>query len=132
MVRGGQRLGRSGVRSRVVPLVVGSLVALTGCGSRAVEISGVSYDAGSPQIQVTVDSCNRDPHLLVSEADEIQVSASVARRFSLSGGDDCQDVVTVGLREPVGARAIIDARTGLEVPVNDGQVQPDVVAPPAD
>jgi hypothetical protein len=57
-----------------------------------------------------VNTCNEDStSVSVVESDrEIVVTASTRARFGCSGGDDCSDLRSVQLGEPLGDRRIVD------------------------
>ena len=66
----------------------------------------------APQrLELIVASCNGAPRVSLRETDvDVQVKV---KSFStpLRGGDDCQDAVTVYLREPLGDRDVVDEHT---------------------
>lgn len=65
-------------------------------------------------LDVAVNSCNGNPTVDVIESEE-EVTLSVVASDSM---DDCQDVVTVELEEPLGERKVRDERDGELVGVH--------------
>lgn len=84
-------------------------VAVAACAGRGpVGISEVTPLQGGRVLDVAVDSCHGDPEVEVVESDEA-VTLSV---MATDTKDDCQDLLTVPLDEPLGDRVVRDGRDG--------------------
>jgi hypothetical protein len=91
------------------PLSATALVlVLAGCAgdARVVEVRATDDPA---VLDVFVDTCNADLNTTVTETGEevvIDVEDSDRALFD-AGGDDCQDLVTIELDEPLGERSVV-------------------------
>jgi hypothetical protein len=74
-------------------------------------------DAEGSHLQLTVASCNGGPTAEVDERED----RVVVRVTGGSTNDDCADGVCIVLEQPLDGRALIDAATGAEVRVAEGQ-----------
>jgi hypothetical protein len=91
---------------------------LAGCSS-PVTIQGVTASGDGTVLTLSLSSCNADLAVNFSE-DEDALMILVQERGSLIalGGDDCSDLDTIVLGEPLGDRIVIDEQTGQQlVPV---------------
>lgn len=68
-------------------------------------------------LDLTVNACNADEDVVVTESDAEVRLRVIAAQETL---DDCADGVTVRLARPLGTRAVIDDTTGKAVPLGDG------------
>lgn len=85
------------------------LVTVAACAGRGpVGVSEVVVVQGGRSLDVAVDSCNGDPAVEVRESDEAVTLSVVAT----GNEDDCQDVATVSLDDPLGDRVVRDGRDG--------------------
>jgi hypothetical protein len=73
---------------------------------------------GSDALRVAVDGCRVDATVEALEETATEVRILVMRNQPLGwfGHSDCADTVLVQLAEPLGSRAVINARSGVEVP----------------
>ena len=72
--------------------------------------------ADSVQLELSVESCNKDPRAEVQEsATEVRIRAVVSQPMGQSEGD-CMDSVRVTLRSPLGDRKVLDFE-GKPIPV---------------
>ena len=95
-----------------------STLLLTGCSS-PVTVQGVTASGDGKVLTLSLSSCNADLTLDYSE-NEDSLMILVQQRGSLfaQGGDDCNDLDTIVLDEPLGDRPVIDEQTGQQlVPV---------------
>lgn len=73
---------------------------------------------GTARLALFVASCHGDPVVTVLNEDDNQVRVRVVSSSTpFFGGDTCQDVVEVMLRNPLGDRAVIDLHSGQTVSV---------------
>ncbi|MDQ3526642.1 MAG: hypothetical protein M3424_01890 [Actinomycetota bacterium] len=69
------------------------------------------------ELQVGVDTCNREPEVTALEtATEVRLSVRVNRSFALTK-NDCLDGAMVTLKEPLGDRQVVDDSTGVQLTV---------------
>ncbi|WP_299521160.1 hypothetical protein [uncultured Serinicoccus sp.] len=97
---------------------ISGLVMLGGCQVLApvVEVWGSSDDR---ELEVAVDTCNRDPDVTALESEEeVRLKVSVARSFALNS-NSCGDAAKVVLDEPLGDRRVIDDSNGAELEVQE-------------
>ena len=87
-----------------------------GAWRSAVEVNHAVLVA--PQrLDLNVSSCNGAPDVSLRETDvEVQVHV-LSFSTPMRGGAECQDIVGVSLREPLGRRAVVDQHTGQVVKV---------------
>ena len=93
---------------------ISGLVMLGGCqvSVPVVEVWGSSDDR---ELEVAVDTCNRDPDVAALESEEeVRLQVSVARSFALNS-NSCRDAAKVVLDEPLGDRRVIDDSNGAEL-----------------
>jgi len=103
---------------RIAAIGVLSALLLAGCSS-PVTIQGVTASGDGTVLTLSLSSCNADLAVNYSE-DEDALMILVQERGSLValGGDDCNDLDTIVLGEPLGDRIVIDEQTGQQlVPV---------------
>ncbi len=102
--------------------VAASVVLLGGCGlSDLIDdepmIIEVFADPRSPRLEVSVNTCNQNPIVLMDESATRIVVTVEADEVEGSGRNDCRDGVEATLAQPLGDREIIDAATGEAVDV---------------
>ena len=69
------------------------------------------------QVYLEVVACGSRPHLALLDESETAVEVGLYIWRSVDGGGgDCAESITLDLSEPLGARAVIDASTGRQVP----------------
>lgn len=103
---------------RIAAIGVLPVLFLAGCSS-PVTIQGVTASGDGTVLTLSLSSCNADLTVNYSE-DEDALMILVQQRGSLLalGGDDCSDLDTIVLDEPLGDRLVIDEQTGQQlVPV---------------
>ena len=95
--------------------VLVSAVVTTGCiGPRDAKIYQATLQ-GDRTLVLSIDACNGSNTAETTErSDQVRVKV---RTDEARGGDDCSDVVTIQLKEPLGDRPLIDGSTGREVEV---------------
>lgn len=88
----------------------------------APDTAAINAAYGAPdsrQLELAVNSCNRDPQAEVEESgSDIRVTVSLA---GVDSGLDCQDSVKVELASPLDGRRVIDAVNGQPVPVQPAE-----------
>jgi len=91
------------------------MLLLGGCSS-PVTIQGVTASGDGTVLTLSLSSCNADLAVDYSE-DEDALMILVQQRGSLLalGGDDCNDLGTIVLDEPLGDRIVIDEQTGQQI-----------------
>lgn len=93
------------------------LVALSGCSAEAPTIYMVYGDPESTRLEVSVNTCNRNPKVEAEETtDEVRLFTT-ADEPSGDGQDDCMDGDDLRLETPLGDRVVVDDATGEEVEV---------------
>jgi hypothetical protein len=71
------------------------------------------------RLRVIVNSCNRDPQLVLRRETDTEVHVMVVDSDSPSDtGEFCRETVEFNLREPLGDRIVIDAHSNQPVNVN--------------
>lgn len=117
------RLGLSITAATVaIGLTAFAVLPLLGCGlfSSRGAVRVVDAEFHSPdELTLIVASCNKDPEIsLLRETDvDVQVKVVADTELFPQSGDDCQDIVEVQLREPLGDRVLIDKHSGQRVSV---------------
>ena len=104
--------------SAVIWIVGGLLIAaaaLTACsGRQAVAIDDVVLSGDAQTISFTTGTCDRNEAASVEEtARTVTIHATADRAFD--GGEDCDAILSVTLREPLGQRLVVDAASGERV-----------------
>lgn len=95
-----------------------ALLMLAGCGADEPAVVTVYGDPESTRLEVSVDTCNRNPVVTVEEtSDEVHLTVA-ADEPSGDGVDDCMDGAVVSLDAPLGDRTVVDDSTGERVDVN--------------
>ena len=113
------RLGSAVVLAMSLAVATLLLFGLGVCSLRS-GVSVVGAELTYPDnLMLIVDSCHKAPGVsTLKETDvEVQVRIVASSHPFLRGGDDCQDIVSVQLREPLGNRIVIDMSTGQTVRV---------------
>ena len=72
---------------------------------------------GDATLQLTIDACDADDNRADAALSKTEVVITVTTDDPV-GGDDCADVLTVDLTEPLGDRAVVDRSTGEEVTIS--------------
>jgi hypothetical protein len=105
-------------RSRIW-IVIGVFGLLTSACSSDVEILSAAASGDGTWLELSLNSCKRTYDVSVEEADGVSVHVVDANSKSpiQLGGEDCSDVWTFTLSEPLGDRPLLDTATGNEVPV---------------
>lgn len=87
--------------------------------SSDVEVLSASASGDGTRIQLSLNSCNRTYDVSVEEADGVLVHVVDAKAKSpiRLGGEDCSDVWTFTLAQPLSDRPLIDTASGREIPV---------------
>ncbi len=95
--------------------VLVSAVVAAGCiGPRDARINQATLQ-GDRTLVLGIDACNGSNEAKTTErSDQVRVKV---RTDDAPGGDDCSDVVTIQLKEPLGDRPLIDDSTGRAVEV---------------
>jgi hypothetical protein len=93
--------------------VLVSAVVTTGCiGPRDAKIYRATLQ-GDRTLVLELDACNGSNEAKTTERpDQVRVDV---RTDDAPGGDDCSDVITIQLNEPLGDRPVIDGSTGRSV-----------------
>ena len=67
------------------------------------------------EITLIVASCNRDPQVSMLRETNVEVEVRVVADSNafMRGWDDCQDLVDVQLREPLGDRTVVNKHYGI-------------------
>ncbi len=122
--------GPNGGRRRrfLVPAIALGLAALVGW----LLFVGVTWRGPVPvfaaesrqpdRLALIVDSCQANPEvsLLRESSKKVEVEVIATKTFRLrGGGNDCQDLVEVQLREPLGDRTVVDLHSGKAVSVTE-------------
>lgn len=110
------------VRRRATSCVGLCLLIAMACGCSGGDGRGTQritgWSAADAELQLWIDTCNGDPETTTTESeDEVVITVTSTRQRS---GDDCQDVVTVVLSEPLMDRAVVDGKTGRAAPSMEG------------
>ncbi|MCP4307441.1 MAG: hypothetical protein GY788_21730 [bacterium] len=108
------------ISRRVVMLVaLATLAVVVAACSSDVEILSASASGDGTRLELSLSSCNRTYDVSVEEVDGVSVHVVDAKTESpvRLGGDDCGDVWTFTLAQPLGDRPLIDTATGEEVTV---------------
>ncbi|MFK5581955.1 hypothetical protein [Serinicoccus sp. LYQ131] len=96
---------------------VGAVGLLSACQETPaiVEVWGT---ADGQELDVGVGTCEGNPTVTaVGTADEVRLSASMARSFSPFATTDCGTLRTVTLEEPLGDRQVVNDATGEQLEV---------------
>jgi hypothetical protein len=106
-------------------LATGLLLALltVSCGGGRTEARLDHYGLEGPDaLRVAVDGCRVDSTVesLEETATEVRVLVLRDQPSGWLGQSNCQDTVLLQLAEPLGARAVINARSGVAVPLLGG------------
>jgi uncharacterized lipoprotein YmbA len=107
------------IRFRVAaaPPIVAAALLLTACASDEPLIREAYGRADSPRLELSVNSCNRNPRAAAEESDtEVRITITLDEADGDAGGD-CSDSAKVTLAQPLGARAVIDTASGDAVRV---------------
>lgn len=119
----------SGCRGQVViSAVVSALVVFLSCFAVWYNLGGGAWrgvvkvlhaDQIAPDmIELGVGSCNGDPELVLFGITDDEVLVKViAFSTPMHGGEECLDIVTVHLGEPLGDRVVVDNHTGKSMRV---------------
>lgn len=99
---------------RIVVLASYALSACAGPDDLSIsEVTSVSADGRT--LRLTINSCHGNPTVMVDEsADRVILHARGG-----ATADDCADLATVTLREPLGDRIVIDATSQRQVRTPD-------------
>ncbi|MCP4965496.1 MAG: hypothetical protein GY926_09695 [bacterium] len=105
-------------RNRILIALAMFVLLLSACSSD-VEILSVTASGDGTRLELSLNSCNRTYDVSVEEADGVSVHVVDAKTESpvRLGGEDCGDVWTFTLAQPLDDRPLIDTATGREVPV---------------
>lgn len=115
-LRVGRRSGSARRRILSIACALSADALLSGCQVSAPVIE-VWVGTDDRELQVTVDSCNREPEVTAVEtAEDVRLHARVDRSFALAT-NACADGATVMLEEPLGNRAVLDESTGAPLTV---------------
>ncbi len=106
-------------RFRVGPApLIFAIALLTACSGNEPLISDVHGRSDSPLLEVSVNSCNRNPQAVVEESDtEVRITITLDEDDDGGAGGACLDYARVTLSRPLGARSVIDAASGDAVTV---------------
>jgi hypothetical protein len=87
---------------------------LVGCGGRRDAQVVDAELLGDRTLVLQIDACNADENRvsITEEQDLVTISVSTD---DPPGGDDCGDLVTVELADPLGDRILVDEKTGEPV-----------------
>lgn len=90
---------------------------LASCSHEDVPVVEVWGNASEARLDVTVDSCNKNPTVEVREsAEEVHLRAQARTRLGFYSGD-CLDGVSVELERSLGERTVVDDATKMVVTV---------------
>lgn len=109
--------------------VVAALIWLTAGGGAwrsSVQVDEVWFNPTTEELEFIVQSCNGAPSVRVEQGDDL-LEATVEAFSTLTGGDDCQDAVVLGI--PPDARdriplAVVDGHSGNVIDVRTTESAP--------
>jgi len=93
------------------------VLLVAGCGADAPSVMIVYGDPESTRLEVSVNTCNRNPSVDAEETSEEVRLTVTADEPSGDGENDCADGDDVTLEAPLGDRIVIDDSTGEQVEV---------------
>lgn len=104
------------MRRRILSIAcTGIALALLSGSQASAPVLEVWVGTDDRELQVVVDSCNREPEVTAVEtAEEVRLHARIDRSFALLT-NDCADGATVMLEEPLGNRPVVDDSTGVQL-----------------
>lgn len=94
-----------------------ALLLVAGCGADAPTIDIVYGDPESTRLEVSVNTCNRNPTVDAEETSEEVRLTVTADEPSGDGEEDCMDYAVLALETPLGDRIVVDASTDQQVEV---------------
>ena len=103
--------------------IAGPCIALLGvllvaeCGADAPTIRLVYGDPESTRLEVSVNTCNRNPSVDAEETNEEVRLTATADEPSGDDREDCLDGVDLTLKTPLGDRIVVDDSTDEQVEV---------------
>ncbi|WP_454856900.1 hypothetical protein [Promicromonospora soli] len=99
-----------------VSVAVFGLLLLSACSTEGGRITAVYGAADSRELEISVDTCNRNPVAEVEETPEsVTVSVAVDSASWWEAQGECQDAVLVTLQDQLGERSIVDGDTGRDL-----------------
>jgi hypothetical protein len=112
-----------------IPLAAALLILRSQSSWESVAIGRTMVSSNGRELLLAMERCNATYRSSVDTSD-VDV---VALRVEARGGahEDCQDVIRVCLAEQLGARSVVDARSGAEVAIEPG-FDAEISARPAD
>lgn len=90
---------------------------MAGCGADAPTIDIVYGDPESTRLEVSVNTCNRNPSVDAAETSEEVRLTATADEPSGDGEEDCMDSDDLTLETPLGDRIVVDDSTDERVEV---------------
>ena len=100
---------------RIVPIGLLPMLLLAGCSS-PVTIQGVTASGDGTVLTLSLASCDADLAINYSENEEaLMILVQQRGSFIALGGEDCNDLDTIVLDEPLGDRTVIDEQTGQQI-----------------
>lgn len=98
-----------------------------GAWRSTVRVDEAWFDPATDELTFLVQSCNGSPRALVVRGDDL-LEVTVKAFSTVTGGEDCQDHVTVGLpldeRGPKAPSAVLDRHSGNVVDVRAIESRP--------
>ncbi len=100
------------MRRSAIAVWAASAVLLGGCGPAEPMLAEVYGDSPSTNLEMSVNTCNQNPTLLIEESATKIIVAVEADEVEGSARNDCLDGAVATLAQPLGDREVIDAATG--------------------